>query len=231
MQFVLSITHKPATSGGSTGADSGYSYQSGDMQWDVEVNAGYDTFAGMLAHFDASNPGNPPGGDTPLDKGVRATEKALLKDSCADLFKDISALTYGLVKTPKEYLDLYLKNNLLTVNKIQANGVPFRDAGVGASTGAGGSIDMGPGQSRRTSYQTRINPDGFFFSGRNSEGKLVSTIRNSGFYGLDQNEIRAAVIIHELLHSLGLIPNDGPDLNDNGEQSRLNSEAVRKACF
>ena len=65
MQWVLSITQKPATSGGSTGADSGYSHQSGPTQWDVRVNAGYDTIEGVFARLDASNPGdpNPPEGD------------------------------------------------------------------------------------------------------------------------------------------------------------------------
>lgn len=100
MQFVLSITHKPATSGGSTGADSGYSYESGDMQWDVEVYADYDTFAGMLAHFDASNGGDPSvDPDPPPEVGWRWKRVQALIDARRVLRNDKDcAKFFGLLK-------------------------------------------------------------------------------------------------------------------------------------
>jgi len=72
MQWVLSITQKPASGSGSTGADSGYSHQSGSMQWDVQVNAGYDTIAGEFAYLNASNPG---------DRSLTNDEMQKLKDA------------------------------------------------------------------------------------------------------------------------------------------------------
>lgn len=85
MQFALSITHKPASGGGSSSADSGYSHQSGPMQWDVITNAGADAIADNFTRLDASNPGDPLGyGD--CEDLVKLVANIAAVSSDADVF-------------------------------------------------------------------------------------------------------------------------------------------------
>jgi hypothetical protein len=51
--------------------------------------------------------------------------------------------------------------------------------------------------------------------------------RVAAFAGLNQSQILASSIIHELLHAVGAIPSDGASLG----QSGANSSTVRDACF
>jgi hypothetical protein len=55
---------------------------------------------------------------------------------------------------------------------------------------------------------------------------------SGGFENLGLSDIRGAVIIHELLHAFGKIPNgDAAILKVNNRQSKPNSEIVRENCF
>lgn len=121
MQWVLSITQKPATSGGSTGADSGYSHQSGPTQWDVRVNAGYDTIEGVFARLDASNPGdpNPPEGD--------CEKLAILVDNVAAVSTDAASFVQNLVSQVIGNLDTLSGQDFEKANRIP--GAPYGDSG------------------------------------------------------------------------------------------------------
>ena len=69
-------------------------------------------------------------------------------------------------------------------------------------------------------------------TGAVDDGTYIDQVKGGGFEGLDRSQVRAAVILHELLHALSKIPDDDPAvLRDNGAQSKANAELVRKSCF
>lgn len=123
-------------------------------------------------------------------------------------------------------------------------GTSFRNNG-----GTGSSPFAGTNTAAVTSYATgrlqlpsggqvsgngiSVNANSFFMTGQLADGRQVNTLPNAGFYGLSLPNIRIAVIIHELLHSMGAIPQDGQGQRtpDDRSQSEANSEAVRNACF
>ncbi len=169
---------------------------------------------------------------TPLSLGLDAARNALQNKKCADLFGDLSK--YGF-KNPTELLNTYENNNLIRVGTSYptlTGSKKFRSAGTGAIASLGlGSYTRANGVKINASLIT-INQNGFYFSGRIDGGIAVNSVRRAGFEGLDLMQIRGAVIIHELLHTVNGIPSDDPTiLKDDGRQSRANAELVRKNCF
>jgi len=120
MQFALSITHKPASGGGSSSADSGYSHQSGPMQWDVQVNAGYDIIADNFTRLDPANAGGDPIFGNYIQDAIDATTAILEGDSaCAKWFGEngrlaLKAFSKQLLAAPQtrvsgeDYLGIHL---------------------------------------------------------------------------------------------------------------------------
>ena len=180
--------------------------------------------------------------DNALKKGIDSAKEVIDKPDCAALF--VGKLDYlGLgFKKPSELLEFYEKNGFISSGKeylmfkqdkknpkkISLIPKTFKSS-VGANTYPSSSYTT-PGGVKLTVQQITVNERGFFYNGRNPEGKLVSSI-NVGFNRLDLDQIRAAVIIHELLHVVSAIPRDDEELNDDGRQSKINSELVRKNCF
>lgn len=134
-------------------------------------------------------------------------------------------------------LNTYSSNNLIT----SGSSYPVARSGGGTRNERFSSGDVGAATSYAAgSYPSptaagvmisanpiTINQNGFFFSGRDSHGVAVNTLRDRGFYGLSLGQVRGAVIIHELLHVMSRIPSDG----NNPRQSQRNSELVRRFCF
>ena len=164
-----------------------------------------------------------------IQKGIDSARKALQNEKCAALFGDLSIEGF---ENPFELLDIYQNNDLTREGLSDPRGVKFESAGMGAMTTlAAGSFVNRVGATQSASVIT-INPKGFFYSGRLNDGRPVTTVRGSGFEGLNMDSIRGAVIIHELLHVTGRIPSDLPsELHDSGRQSMANAELVRKTCF
>jgi len=164
-----------------------------------------------------------------LQKGINSARQAMRKKKCAALFGDLSNAGF---RTVFDLLNTYADNNLIRAGKLDANGSRFRNEDVGATTVAGmGSFTNAKGVLQSASVIT-INQKGFYFTSRMSDSNDVTSVKGHGFEGLDMSGIRGAVIIHELLHAMGRIPNDSVELlNDRGKQSIANSELVRRTCF
>jgi YD repeat-containing protein len=133
-------------------------------------------------------------------------------------------------------LDLYTEQGLINEGtrapKATSSGVEYErfasdNTGAKTSYGAGSYPTPGLPGKKTSAHPITINSRGFFVDGRLASGQDVSTVEGAGFEGLGLSAIRAAVIIHELLHVLGKIPSDG----DDPEQSQKNSEMVRRNCF
>ncbi len=219
MQWVLSITHKPASGGGSTGADSGYSHQSGPTQWDVRVNAGYDTIEGVFARLDASNPGDP---NPPDDyrKEVLDAVKAILsgESECAKWFGEKAIRLAALGAVGEQ-----LKNAPITRYESGDKG-GIRMYGNESLFGADGqpfrATDGTPAYMLFSNVE--IQSTGPFNS-------IVSTANKiGGKYPNGQLASRIAQVLHELAHIVydpktlkTLIERDGGDENKSVENSRI----------
>lgn len=163
------------------------------------------------------------GGDSSFEQGISTATRAVSKDKCAALFAKAGIDSI-------DALNRYVINRLITVGAKDGLGNKFPSGDVGAATGGSGSYVSAAGVNTST-QKIVINSSGFFFSGRTDAGQFVNQVSGIGFQGLSMAEIRGAVIIHEILHALGVIPHDGADLKDNGKQSKANSELVRTNCF
>jgi hypothetical protein len=153
---------------------------------------------------------------------------ALQGSTCRSLFRG---------KNPENLLaDLFINGRLRIgrdyafPTKNNPNNRRNFDEGTGAVMVYSG-VRILPSGTRQSAPVVTINERGHFFTGRVS-GVDISTRRNSGHYGLNISQIRGSIIIHELLHIAGTIPDDDPSsLNDNSRQSMANSELVRLMCF
>ncbi len=162
-----------------------------------------------------------------LGQGLGAARLAFLRPACRALFGNFD---------PFERLSYYENNNRIqTGSTYPANGTvtptPF-GYGDGAVTSYAippGVLSPSPSDPNRriSTNMITINTNGFFFSGTDPNGVPVNTIPNQGFVGLNFAQMRGAVIIHELLHAIGIFPPEG----NNSAQSHANSRAVQEACF
>lgn len=164
-----------------------------------------------------------------LQQGIDSARKALRNKKCSALFGDMKVEGF---ESAIDLLDIYADNNLTREGKSDLLGTKFESAGVGAVTNhAASSFRNSAGVMQSASVIT-INRNGFYFSGRLDDGSDVTLIKGGGFERLDMSKVRGAVIIHELLHAMGRIPNDVPaQLKDGGKQSMANAQLVRKNCF
>ena len=217
MQWVLSITQKPATSGGSTGADSGYSYESGDMQWDVQVNSGYDTIAGEFAHLNASNPGDPnPPGDY-IQDALDATA-AILADKESDCSKWFGPNAVPALKAFGEQLKQAKQTKLdpgVGIHQDDPKGV-----GLSYFDSSGNKFFYPNALAYRLFPRVRINSYGAFVD--------PSAIKIGGAPSATL-ESRIIQVLHEIAHLTykpgetdPLIPTDGRK----GSLSEINTETI-----
>lgn len=166
-----------------------------------------------------------------IDEGVRAARHALQGALCRSLFQ-------GYKGDPRKLLESYAKpeNNLISVgstypvkegNKIKRE--PFGDPNIGAKTVYGVGQYTENGVTNYLVPTITINSEGFYktlkYDGR--QGKPLNSFRDKGFFGLNQSQLRGAIILHELAHVVKAIPDD----LHNREQSKKNSERVRLLCF
>ncbi len=158
-------------------------------------------------------------------------------ESCRSLFKNLDA--YG-VKTVEDLLDRYVSNGWITIaskfqtmnNKGKIVFSKFSSSDVAATTVWNGENSYINSSGKRVSADhITINRAGAYFNKIHSSGKRVNLLAGSGFYGMNDSEIRAAIILHELLHTINAIERDGSDQNDEGEKSRQNALLVQQMCF
>jgi hypothetical protein len=163
----------------------------------------------------------------PLTQGLVEARDALQKPLCRALFAGTNAVSM---------LGTYISNGLITVGTsypvAQRGGGTrnenFESADVGAVTSLGGAGSYANASGGRTSANPiTVNRNGFFFTGRTSDGRDLTTLQGRGFEGLSLRQLRGAVLIHELLHAAGRLPHD----KDNPTRSQKNSELVRRLCF
>jgi RHS repeat-associated protein len=170
-----------------------------------------------------------------LADGFVTAQQLLENPACAALFGQINS---DPNLTPTEYLNLYFNNNLVQVGREYIPGggqspVSFRP-GTGAVTSAQiGSYPRPTNPDVRVSSPVIvINQNGFYFSGQ-VNGTNVSNISGSGFEQTTSlSQVRALVLIHELLHAAGKLPHDNSaDPNVPAGQSEANSRMIANACL
>jgi hypothetical protein len=135
-------------------------------------------------------------------------------------------------------LQAYQQNGLIVPGMIYATSVaqvPYNDTfgafsspNTGAVTVPVSSLPLpggSPGQMVNASIIT-INEFGFFFTGLNATGGPINTAAN-GMAGLDLQQIQELVILHELAHAAGLIPEDSGGTG----ASEANSQTIYNECF
>ena len=174
---------------------------------------------------------DPSGLDAALDQGIQAAREALQGALCRSLF-------HGYRGDPLQLLETYAKpqNNLLSVGQtypVNRNGKVekerFNDPDVGAITSFAAGHYTVNGNTFFGVNTITINTEGFYFTLKEGgiHGKVLNTLKDKGFYGLNTSQLRGAVILHELAHAAHTIPGD----LKNKKQSQLNSERVRLLCF
>jgi RHS repeat-associated protein len=140
--------------------------------------------------------------------------------------------------TGQAMLQAYQQNGLIVPGMIYATSVaqvPYNDTfgafsspNTGAVTVPVSSLPLpggSPGQMVNASIIT-INEFGFFFTGLNATGGPINTAAN-GMAGLDLQQIQELVILHELAHAAGLIPEDSGGTG----ASEANSQTIYNECF
>ncbi|MGB7925095.1 MAG: RHS repeat-associated core domain-containing protein [Pyrinomonadaceae bacterium] len=168
-----------------------------------------------------------------LNQGIEAARSALSGGLCRMLFRNYRG-------SPEKLLEVIANpaNKLLSVSNMY----PTKGNSEGERIAFKAGADIGAITTFRTvePYQVEgntfnavvtINSNGFFstlkVSTSNNKDKRLSTFKDKGFYGLNDSQIRGAVILHELAHVAGAIPSDLTDK----KQSQKNSERVRLLCF
>ncbi|MFN0110981.1 MAG: RHS repeat domain-containing protein, partial [Blastocatellia bacterium] len=163
-----------------------------------------------------------------LAGGVQDALGALDRESCRTLFE---GHLVGF-SSAKDMLNTYMSNGLIEIsdtyrqNGNQGSRVAFNDPSTGArTTYATGSFVNAAG-TRVSANVIIVNSNGFYVSGT-VNNIPVNTMQGQGFEGMNLQQIRGAIILHELLHAAGAIPSDGTTPG----QSSANSELVRENCF
>jgi len=101
----------------------------------------------------------------------------------------------------------------------------------GVTTYASGNF-VTPGGTSISTGTITLNVDSFVFIGLvSSNGRMtaVGSIAPSAFGGMNQTQIMAAAILHELGHFVGALPSDGAP--GQSGLSNANSETIRRTCF
>ena len=177
-----------------------------------------------------------------FDQGYGDAMSALAIPSCAGLFTNGAAVMQALGDAnPQQLLAQYYSQGWLTFGTTfipNGGGAPqaFADLGPNALTNTGGvttyanaAYTNGNGVNVSVN-QIALNTNSFVFTGMvQSNGFLaaVGTVVPGQFGGMSQAQITAAAIIHELLHAVGAIPQDGTSPG----QSATNSANVKNNCF
>jgi RHS repeat-associated protein len=170
-----------------------------------------------------------------LADGFVTAQQLLENPACAALFGQINS---DPNLTPTEYLNLYFNNNLVQVGREYIPGGGQSPVSFRPGTGAVTSAQIGS-YPRPTNPDVRIsspviviNQNGFYFSGQ-VNGTNVSNISGSGFeQATSLSQVRALVLIHELLHAAGKLPHDNSaDPNVPAGQSEANSRMIANACL
>jgi RHS repeat-associated protein len=166
-----------------------------------------------------------PFSDLSLSIGINVARNKLTNMACKTLF-----LPFG---DPVALLDEMVANNFITASLSYDDSIGggvsvlrlFPSANTGAVTIGRGTVSVTVGGTRLSAARIIVNLRGFFFTGVDAKGQNITMY--SEFSNLSLEQVKGAVIIHELLHAFGRIPSDA----GNPTQSQQNSQTVRNACF
>ena len=147
-------------------------------------------------HNDPVNFSDPSGLDPDLDEGLDAALIMAKWGPCASLFRGTNAA--ALIKSYQDN-----QGTRIYTAPLRSGGKPA--LGVGAST-------------NRETGVIKVNVEGAYMTGMAPVYNMIggrTTMRSvyevGIFSGLSRIEMRAVTLIHELLHAIGSIPDDGPN--------------------
>ena len=172
-------------------------------------------------------------GNTALDemraRAVNNAKTALAKGACADLFQGRDASKFlsdlfgaGFITFQKKYAKIE-KNKAKCKNFSGDRNGAVTTPGLAAVPGPAGRVSAG---------LIQINASGYFVDMLDERGiRVNANDPNTGkpnyepFFELSDDDVRAATLLHELLHSMGIL---GPDQGDTSGVNQTNRDIVSK---